>query len=173
VRDSNNSTRRERRDVENNEPLPVQKNEFSNKMFAALQYSSSSDDDDGNADDIVVPDYEDLSSNRADEVTVLEAVYGSDFTVDDDDGAWHVRAMDQGKHHSLILRVQPNKRYPYAVPRIAILSPKNASGGTSSTTTKLRDSEMQQLQEQLQTRARELAETGSVMMIELVQVRTT
>jgi RWD domain len=159
--------------VENNEPLlqKTARNEFSKKMFAALQYSSSSsDDDDGNADDIIVPDYEDLSSNRADEVTVLDAVYGSDFTVDDD-GAWHVRAMDQGKHHSLILRVQPNKRYPYAVPRIAILlSPKNASGGS---TTKLRDSEMQVLQEQLQTRARELAETGSVMMIELVQVRTT
>jgi hypothetical protein len=151
-------------------------------MFAALRIDSSSDDEDSsnNADDdIIVPDYEDLSSNRADEVTVLEAVYGSDFSTDDC-GAWNVRAMDQEKHHALILRVKPNQRYPYVVPKISVLSAPNqvssSVGGTTSssrstTTTKLRESEERQLLAQLQTRAGELAETGSVMMIELVQVR--
>jgi hypothetical protein len=151
-------------------------------MFAALRIDSSSDDEDSsnNADDIIVPDYEDLSSNRADEVTVLEAVYGSDFSTDDG-GAWNVRAMDQEKHHALILRVKPNQRYPYVVPKISVLSApyqvsSSVGGGTTSsrsttTTTKLRESEERQLLAQLQTRAGELAETGSVMMIELVQVR--
>lgn len=129
-------------------------------MYSALRYSSSSEED-ANAD-TQIPDYEDLSSNRADEVTVLEAVYGSDFTVDSE-GAWNVRAMDQEKQHELVLTVQPNKRYPYSVPKISISSPHAGS-------TKLRESEEQQLKGQLTTRAKELANSGSVMMIELVQV---
>jgi RWD domain len=131
-------------------------------MYAALQYSSSEEEEDANAD-IQVPDYEDLSSNRADEVTVLDAVYGSDFTVDTD-GAWKVRAMDQNKQHELIISIKPNQKYPYCVPKISISSPPNSSSR------KLHESEEQQLKEELTARAKELAESGSVMMIELVQV---
>lgn len=124
------------------------------KMYAVLQDSSSSDDD----ENIEVPDYEDLSSNRADEMTVLQAVYGNDFTVDESTGVWTVRAFDDQKQHEVLLQVKPNTRYPYASPKISI--------GQS----KLRESEVNALMEQLTKRAKELAEVGSVMMIELVQV---
>lgn len=122
-------------------------------MYSVLQDSSSSDDE-----KIEVPDYEDLSSNRADEVTVLRAVYGTDFAVDKE-GLWTVRAFDDKRQHELLLQVKPNKRYPYVAPKISI--------GHS----KLRESEENALMEQLTTRANELAKLGSVMIIELVQVR--
>jgi eukaryotic translation initiation factor 2-alpha kinase 4 len=115
----------------------------------------------------IVPDYEDLSSARLDEETVLSAVYGDDFT--SSPGVWNcpcwavnVRPdiLDSEKVGSrLTLCLQLNKKYPYVVPKI---DTKNIEG--------LSPEEVKELHRQLQKRATELAQSGSVMMVELVQV---
>ena len=77
-------------------------------FFAVLQDGDSSSDDSGlvassnsqsdekkhgaQQSDIVVPSYEDLSSVRVDEETVLSAVYGSDFSVEE--GAWGCKRLN-------------------------------------------------------------------------------
>ena len=116
---------------------------------------------------VTVPAYEDLSNARIDEATVLEAVYGDDFT--SKPGVWNypswaVRVqppdLDETKIGSqLELRIQVSKKYPYVVPKIDI---QNVTG--------LSKQEEQELRQELHNRATELAQSGSVMMIELVQV---
>jgi len=116
-----------------------------------------------------IPSYEDLSTTRVDEITVLEAVYGAeDFA--QDDGVWgcpllkvRVRPPDVEDlakiGSTLTLSVQLSKRYPYVVPAIEL---RDVRGLT-------RDEQLE-LAGQLRVRAEELSKTGSVMMIELVQV---
>ena len=77
--------------------------------FDALQQEDdeddSSDDEDAQQQSIAaVPSHEDLSMSRADEETVLLAVYGDDFTREN--GVWgvprlnvHVRPPDCDKEH--------------------------------------------------------------------------
>jgi len=117
--------------------------------------------------DVHIPSYEDLSSTRLDEVTVLEAVYGEDFT--NTDGVWgcpllqvQVRPpdIDPEKIGSCLrLAVQLTKQYPYVSPSIEL---KDVRG--------LSTEEKNELMGQLRTRAEELSKSGSVMMVELVQV---
>lgn len=114
-----------------------------------------------------VPAYEDLSSCRMDEITVLQVVYGSDFV--QETGPWnlsimviHVRPPDLepakiGSHLSLAITIP--KKYPYIVPSIEL---RNVQGLSSQETA--------ELLKLLQNRASELASSGSVMVVELVQV---
>jgi translation initiation factor 2-alpha kinase 4 len=105
--------------------------------------------------------------SRADEETVLAAVYGDEFTRED--GVWgcarlnvHCRPPDVERHCvgcELTLSVQLGKKYPYVVPTIEF---RNVKG--------LAPKQLSDLMDQLRERANECAETGSVMMIELVQV---
>ena len=115
----------------------------------------------------VVPDYEDLSSARFDESTVLEAVYGDDFS--SATGAWNcptwavnVQPPDIDTEtigSRLTLSLQLNKKYPYVIPKI---DTKNIQG--------LSPAEVKELHVKLHARASELAAIGSPMMVELVQV---
>ena len=116
---------------------------------------------------VTVPAYEDLSNARSDEVTVLEAVYGDDFS--NKVGVWncplwtvHVRPPDLepekiGSH--LHLQLQLGKKYPYVVPKIEIQNVVSLS-----------PTEQQELRRELHERAVGLAKSGNFMMIELVQV---
>ena len=120
---------------------------------------------------IHIPSFEDLSTSRADEVTVLEAVYGDDFQASE--GVWgcpkwqvQVRPPNCGEEDDkkvgsqLLLQVQLTKQYPYVVPAMEVCDVK---GGLSK-------QELTELMAQLRARAVELSQTGSVMMVELVQV---
>ena len=68
--------------------------------FHVLQEEDDSSDDeseitshqDTNNEAVVVPSYEDLSVTRADEETVLAAVYGDDFSRED--GVWGVARLN-------------------------------------------------------------------------------
>ena len=69
--------------------------------FDALQGEDESSDEDepditshpdNNQESVVVPPYEDLSVTRADEETVLAAVYGDDFSRED--GVWGVARLN-------------------------------------------------------------------------------
>ena len=111
---------------------------------------------------------EDLSLCRADEETVLQAVYAEDFTrkVGSNGRATrlnvHVRPPDTENDHvgtQLTLSLKLQKQYPYVVPTIQL---KNVQG--------LSPDEHRQLMTQLMTRAEQLSQSGSVMMVELVQV---
>lgn len=146
-------------------------------MFAALQDDDDDDSSTGSSaagqqkpsegNSVTVPFYEDLSSGRVDEETVLIAVYGDDFS--SEKGVWNypcwavkVKPPDidpQKIGSSLSLHLQLNKKYPYAVPKIDI---QNVTG--------LSPVEQKELRKELHDRAIELAQSGSVMMIELVQV---
>ena len=117
---------------------------------------------------VVVPSFEDLSLCRSDEETVLAAVYGPDFT--SKTGAQgratrlnvHVRPPDTEKDHvgtQLTLSLKLQKQYPYVMPTIQM---KKVTG--------LSLDEQTQLMGLLTTRAKQLSQTGSVMMVELVQV---
>jgi len=53
-------------------------------FFGVLRDDSSSEDDDNR--DVYIPSYEDLSTARADEETVLQVVYAQDFRRYD--GVW-------------------------------------------------------------------------------------
>ena len=139
--------------------------------FAAIQDDSDSDSDE-QPDDIpktnaVVPSYEDLSTSRADEETVLSAIYGPDFTRED--GAWgcaklnvQVRPPDVDQSHvgsQLRLSVQLSKQYPYVLPKIELQDVKGLSKEQQS-----------DLMGKLKERGAELAKSGNVMVCELVQV---
>ncbi len=139
--------------------------------FAALKDdSSSSGDDDGEdepsiAVNALVPSYEDLSTYRADEETVLGAVYGSDFTRLI--GTWGypklqviVRPPSSDVCHTeLTLSVQLGKHYPYVIPTVELLHVKGLSKQEQAT-----------LLERIKERMVELAGSGTVMVIELVQL---
>lgn len=116
---------------------------------------------------VVIPSFEDLSGARADEEMVLSVVYGEDFQRHI--GVWgcarfevNVRPPDIEPARigcQLTLSVQLGKKYPYIAPVIVL---RNVKG--------LSHPENIDLQKQLNDRANELSVTGSVMMIELVQV---
>jgi translation initiation factor 2-alpha kinase 4 len=113
-------------------------------------------------------DEKDLSSVRADEITVLEAVYGTEDFVQDR-GVWgfplfkiRVRPPDVDPIRigsTVVLTVQLTKQYPYVPPSIEL---RDVQGLSSSESTELLSL--------LQRRAKELSESGSVMIVELVQV---
>lgn len=134
-------------------------------QFAALKDDSSTSDDEESAHHAHIPSYEDLSTSRADEETVLMAVYGSDFTRLT--GAWGcpklqviVRPPDSDVCHSeLTLSVQLGKQYPYVVPTVELLNVKGPSKQEQAT-----------LLTKMQDRMQELATSGTVMVIELVQL---
>jgi translation initiation factor 2-alpha kinase 4 len=115
-----------------------------------------------------IPSYEDLSTSRADEETVCKAVYDQDFVVET--GVWgcpkfQVRVrppdIDESKVGSqLEITFQLNKQYPYVVP---VMHMKDVKGGLSK-------AELAELMDLLQKRASELAQSGSVMVVELVQI---
>lgn len=144
---------------------------MSSGRFAAFQDDDSDSDNpnekNGEDDGLLIPSYEDLSSHRLDEETVLSAVYGPDFKKVD--GAWgsprlevKVRPPDLDAEKigtTLTLSVQLTKKYPYAIPSIDI---KDVHG--------LSRSEQSALMRTLRGRASELAGVGSVMVCELVQV---
>ena len=114
-----------------------------------------------------VPSYEDLSSSRADEETVLKCIYGEDF--ESEVGSWgqaiakvNIRPPDLdpkmvGCH--LTLMAQIPKQYPYVVPKIEL---KNVKG--------LSKDKKKLLAKKLKDRALELSKIGSVMVCELVQI---
>ena len=112
-----------------------------------------------------IPSYEDLSTARADEETVLQAVYDSDFK--SIPGIWGcpklqilVKPPDTKRCFcQLILSVQLAKQYPYVPPNLELLSVQGLS-----------QTERNELLQQLQEKARELAQSGTVMVIELVQL---
>ncbi|CAB9500620.1 eIF-2-alpha kinase GCN2 [Seminavis robusta] len=117
---------------------------------------------------VVVPSFEDLSLSRADEETVLQAVYGSDFTRKE--GAQgrasrlNVQVRPPGTEEAhvgskLILSLKLQKQYPYVMPTIEL---KKVVG--------LTDQEQKELMKLLTERATQLARSGSIMMVELVQV---
>jgi eukaryotic translation initiation factor 2-alpha kinase 4 len=118
---------------------------------------------------VEVPSFEDLSLCRADEETVLQAVYGPDFTLEE--GAHQgrssrlnvlVRPPDTDKDHAgtqLVLSMKLHKSYPYVMPTLTF---KNVQGLTKQ--------EQTELMELVTARAKQLSQSGSVMMVELVQV---
>ena len=112
---------------------------------------------------ITVPSYEDLSTRRTDEVTVLEAVYGPDFSQQNEcKFLVHVRPPDVeteriGSH--LTLCVELTKKYPYVIPALELQDVQGLS-----------NLEMQELMEHLKERARSMSQKGEVMMMDLVQV---
>ena len=115
----------------------------------------------------VPPSYEDLSMSRADEETVLTAVYGDDFTRQV--GVWgcaklqvNCRPPDVDRDHigsELTLSVQLGKQYPYVVPTVEL---RNVKG--------LSKDEQRELLQRLDVRAHECAQVGSVVVCELVQI---
>lgn len=121
----------------------------------------------GKERDLPVPSYEDLSLTRIDEETVLNAVYGDDFSKRN--GPWgssilcvKVRPPDTEPSKigsQLTLTVQPGKKYPYVPPMIEFQDVKG-----------LGISEQAKLKRQLNDRCKELSSIGSVMVCELVQL---
>jgi translation initiation factor 2-alpha kinase 4 len=150
---------------------------MSDGFFSALQDDDSSSDEDNDShhqsspptpeSNLNIPSYEDLSTSRDDEETVLSAVYGPDFT--SQTGVWgsaklevQVRPPDIQEPYigaQCLLSVQLGKQYPYVVPSIEIHNVKGLS-----------KEQQKELMDQLHTRAKELAFAGSVMMLDLVQV---
>jgi len=150
--------------------------------FSAFQNdsSSSSSSDDGGDDDRRRKDTgEDPSSSSslthremvADEEYALQAIYENDFSRES--GIWNcpkykIRVRPPGCYvetsekigSQLTLCVQLGKRYPYVSPTIEF---EHVSKGVS----KKAQSELLKL---LQNRANELAESGSVMVSELIQL---
>lgn len=116
---------------------------------------------------LVVPAYEDLSNTRMDEATVLQAIYGDDFV--SRPGVWqyphwtiHVRPPDMdpakvGSH--LHLSLQLGKKYPYVMPKIKLQKVQGLS-----------PAEQSELEGALATRARSMAQAGSVVAMDLVQL---
>jgi eukaryotic translation initiation factor 2-alpha kinase 4 len=110
---------------------------------------------------------EDLSGVRRDEETVLEAVYGSDFQRRT--SAWgtprfevHVRPPDLEPQRIgcfLTLCISLGRNYPYIPPSIVFRDVKGLS-----------KDERNELKQQLESNATKLARTGSVMILELVQL---
>jgi eukaryotic translation initiation factor 2-alpha kinase 4 len=108
-----------------------------------------------------------LSTARTDEVTVLEAVYGDDFSTQK--GVWglprlsvKVRPPDVEPSKigtEAVLVAQLTKQYPYVAPALELHHVRGLSAADAH-----------ELASMLTSRAKELAESGSVMMVELVQV---
>ena len=126
--------------------------------------SSSEDDDQPNAKQPGNNNFEDLSSFRADEETVLAAIYGDDFSTEE--GVWgcarhqiQIRPPDTEQvGSSVILEAQLMKKYPYVAPKLKL---HNVKGLTRA--------EQQELLACLNARAHDCAATGTVMMCEIIQ----
>ena len=128
--------------------------------------SSSDHDDQPNAKQQPAGNFEDLSSYRADEETVLAAVYGDDFS--SEEGVWGcarlnvaVRPPDIAREHlgsEVLLSAQLGKKYPYVAPALEL---RNVKGLTRQ--------EQQDLLALLNARAHDCATTGTVMMCEIIQ----
>lgn len=134
---------------------------------------------------IEIPNYEDLSVTRMDEETVLQAVYGEDFTKITDGGPWknaliyqitipYTPPGESSPHFCVTLECQidPHK-YPYLVPQISIhtknIASVNAISSIAGTpTASLSQNQQKEMLSQLQDKSTELR--GTVMMMELVQV---
>jgi translation initiation factor 2-alpha kinase 4 len=144
-------------------------NSSSSSSFDAPPPSLSSErnHDGGSTGVVEVPSYEDLSSSRTDEETVLRCIYEEDY--ESEAGSWgqtiakiKIRPPDLepkqiGCH--LTLAAQIPKQYPYVVPKIELRDVK----GLSRDKKKL-------LAKKLKDRAMELSNVGSVMVCELVQI---
>lgn len=144
-------------------------------MFAVLgtDSSSSSEEEDSNNRAVQpqaavdIPSYEDLSAGRIDEETVLRAVYGDDFQPLK--GVWGcpnwqviVRPVESSEtNRQLKLQVQLTKQYPYVAPTIKVLDETKSLSSQK---------EVNELVEALKKRGAELALSGSVMMLEFVQL---
>lgn len=138
-------------------------------QFQALAEDSDSEDD----EDIepvnlsAIPSYEDLSTTRIDEETVLQAIYGEDYWKSE--GVWgsavlniRVRPPDippEQLSSKLTLSLTIGKRYPYVAPSINL---KDVIGLTIL--------QQKSLMEKISSRCKELAAVGSVMACELVQI---
>ena len=132
--------------------------------------SSSSGSEDGDQPNakpaLPAGNFEDLSSYRADEETVLAAVYGDDFS--SEEGVWGcarlnvaVRPPDTAREQvgsEFTLSAQLGKRYPYVAPKLEL---RNVKGLTRQ--------EQQDLLALLNARAHDCAATGTVMMCEIIQ----
>ena len=117
---------------------------------------------------VEIPSFEDLSSLRVDEVTVLQEVYGNDFSMaKPGDGGnvtlqIFVRPLEIEPARvgsNVLLWIQLSRKYPYVVPKIDMRDVKGLS-----------KSEQRDLMELLQRRSKQLASNGNVMILELVQV---
>lgn len=142
----------------------LQENDSSSESSASGQSLPSAP----NSSSVVVPSFEDLSLARSDEETVLQAVYGPDFSRKCGANGRatrlnvRVRPPDTDQDHvgaQLTLSLKLQKQYPYVMPTIHL---KQVVGLANPLKTVLLS--------QLEKRAKQLSQTGSVMMIELVQV---
>jgi translation initiation factor 2-alpha kinase 4 len=144
---------------------------MSSGRFSAFQDSDSDSDEEAPPSPIKknvhIPSYEDLSTSRVDEETVLRVVYGTDFSKED--GAWgcpklqvQVRPPDMDPDRigsELRLSVQLGKQYPYVIPKVELQNVKGLSKQEQGT-----------ILQKLKERALELASSGSMMVIEFVQI---
>ena len=144
---------------------------MSSGRFAALENGDDSDSDDMSekvmSQQINIPAYEDLSTERSNEEMVLDAIYGSDFSRQN--GAWGCPKLevqikppdlDSDKIGSqLTLSVQLGKKYPYVIPTIDLKQVKGLSKKSQKA-----------LLQRLHARGTELAQNGSVMICEFVQI---
>ena len=158
--------------------LPYSVTVMSSKRSGPGQFAALVDSDDSSSDgsfdapppeneNVVPPSYEDLSSSRADEETVLQCIYGEDY--ESEVGSWgrtvvkiKVRPPDLdpaqiGSHFTLAVQIP--KQYPYVVPNIQL----RHINGLSRDETKI-------LKQKLNDRAQEMTHVGSVMVCELVQI---
>ena len=88
--------------------------------FDALQEEDT--DESNDSDELTPKQHDDLSIARADEETVLAAVYGDDFTKNRTTLQVHVRPPNGAPIGSeLTLAVQTSKLYPNVVPTISLL----------------------------------------------------
>jgi Protein kinase domain/RWD domain len=134
-----------------------------NSLLSRRDKDGSNDQD----DQVVIPPYEDLSSSRADEEMVLQAIYGDDYH--SEVGAWgqkklfvKVRPPDLEPKQigcGATVSAQLSKRYPYVAPKIELKDVR----GLSKEAEEL-------LVQNLNERAYGLAAVGSVVVCELVQV---
>ena len=142
----------------------------SSSSFNDPPASSNDGNVNGNNNDninVEVPSYEDLSSSRADEETVLQCIYGDDY--EGEEGSWgqkivkvRVRPPDLepkqiGCHVTITAKIP--KQYPYVVPKIKLLDVKGLSKDKKKVLVK-----------KLKDRAAELSKVSSVMVCELVQI---
>ena len=146
--------------------MPTRFDVLKSAQAAGGDESSSSDDDDQPNAKHPTGNFEDLSSYRADEETVLAAVYGDDFS--SEEGVWgcarlnvRVRPPDIAREQvgsEFTLSAQLGKKYPYVAPKLEL---RNVKGLTRQ--------EQQDLVALLNARAHECAATGNVMMCEIIQ----
>jgi len=145
-------------------------------QYDALAYDDSDNDDSSDEDLSLepenttdIPSFEDLSTVRTDEASVLEVIYGDDFSKEIGTRCRsspvlciRVRPPDlepQRVGCELTLAVKMGKNYPYVAPSIRL---KHVKG--------LDPKEQANLVNLIRDRSASLAESGSVMVCEIVQI---